>query len=1060
MRPIRLEMTAFGSYAEHTVVPFDRLRSGLYLITGDTGAGKTTIFDAIMFALYGTASGSDRSEGMLHSDHVSKAVDTVVSLTFAQSGKTHRVERTIHFQKKRGGQNEYGEPKVAAVLHEEGTEAIEGASRVTARCKELLGMDHEQFRRIVMLAQGEFRKFLQADSDKRNEILSRLFDHSEYLYYQNLLAETRAALYKRREAQSVELARLLTSDLHLPEGTPEEDRLLYLPGHPQLLENLGALVAQAEAVHRATDTKSAMQQQKIDSLNRERGAAEQVNQQLSELEAKRLRLSELEEARPETEQLAKQIDRADAALHIAYPALLNVKDAKATLERTQGEIEKQKEQLTALEGALKAAVDARANDAEDQAKCHTLQNEARQIGQQLERYEALTAQKAELKTARSLYEKAAQEKQQLEEQQLRAKERISTLEKELAAAGDTGVEQLRLQTLCETRHSHVQELVRDGGIMAQCLMISALEAQESVTRQKLARSTTEAAEASEHHRKLYHALLSGQAGLLARELRQRIAAEGGARCPVCGVHHAAPSEAFAPLAQDTPSQEQVDNAKAAWEAKETARQSHRQELDRVISAITSSKDAAMQTISRLPVDCDSWEQLAQPGWVEDLLERLRSEELQAAIELDKAQKQHQRAQAWAREIEQLRTSLDDLAAAAKQQADSAAMQQQCIIRLETAIAETEKALTYASGQEARQQQSRLLAQAEELAKLLERRQKTYEDAKHLHDTAVGTLREKEASLTGQEELLRTAQLEARKKLQETGFATVAEVKDALSCFGSTGGEDWLRMQRKAVSDFEHEAKATADSVLALEEKTRGKAYTALEALDEQLHTESEALTGLSRQLSESFARLTGYRKVHEAAQTLCLSLKDTDRAWQRIDRLGTLASGESSEGGKLSFERYVMGSLFREVLEMANRRMDVMSGGKYELIHKTTVRRSNASAGLEIEVLDVTTGQQRPAGSLSGGEAFFTSLALALGLSDVVQNHAGGRKLDALFIDEGFGTLSEGVLDKALEVLGQLTEGNRLIGIISHVDRLDESIAQKIRVRGSEKGSTLTLEIS
>jgi exonuclease SbcC len=137
-----------------------------------------------------------------------------------------------------------------------------------------------------------------------------------------------------------------------------------------------------------------------------------------------------------------------------------------------------------------------------------------------------------------------------------------------------------------------------------------------------------------------------------------------------------------------------------------------------------------------------------------------------------------------------------------------------------------------------------------------------------------------------------------------------------------------------------------------------------------------------------------------------------------------------------------------------------MSGGKYQLIHKSSADRKNAKAGLDIEVLDISTGQQRPSGSLSGGEAFFTSLSLALGLSDVVQNHAGGKKLDTLFIDEGFGSLSDDVLDKALDVLNQLTEGNRLVGIISHVDKLGESIPQKIRVKNTDKGSTLSLELA
>ena len=215
---------------------------------------------------------------------------------------------------------------------------------------------------------------------------------------------------------------------------------------------------------------------------------------------------------------------------------------------------------------------------------------------------------------------------------------------------------------------------------------------------------------------------------------------------------------------------------------------------------------------------------------------------------------------------------------------------------------------------------------------------------------------------------------------------------------------------------------------------------------------------VQEKIKKKHSLIENHKSTLEKADAILKKLKSSQNAWQRLDRLGRLAAGEAGEGGKLSFDRYVMGAIFREVLAMANFRMDIMSGGKYQLMHQISADRQRAKAGLEIEVLDLTTGQQRAASTLSGGEAFFTSLALALGLSDAVQNHAGGRKLDALFIDEGFGSLSEGVLDKALEVLNQLTEGNRLVGIISHVDKLDESITQKIRVRHGDKGSTLLVE--
>ena len=188
-------------------------------------------------------------------------------------------------------------------------------------------------------------------------------------------------------------------------------------------------------------------------------------------------------------------------------------------------------------------------------------------------------------------------------------------------------------------------------------------------------------------------------------------------------------------------------------------------------------------------------------------------------------------------------------------------------------------------------------------------------------------------------------------------------------------------------------------------------------------------------------------------------LSKTDYASKILSKLSDLASGSNGEGGKLSFDRYVMGATFREVIEKANIRLEIMSGGQYQLIHQMEAGRKNAKAGLDIEVLDRNTGIQRESASLSGGESFIVSLALALGLSDVVQSHSGGQALDTLFIDEGFGTLDDGVLDKAVQVLESLSDGSHhLVGIISHVSRLEESIPQKIVVRNSDKGSSLKIE--
>ena len=354
MRPLTLTMTAFGSYAGTTELPFEKLRHGLYLVTGDTGAGKTTIFDAIIFALYGVASGSERSPDMLHCDHVPKSVDTVVNLRFSQGGREYTVERSIHFTKKRGTDSVYGDAKISAVLTEPET-VIEGASKVSARCEELLGLNAEQFRKIIMLAQGEFREFLKADSDKKNEILGKLFDSAPYVWYQNLLAGARDQLKAQRTDLRESLRVLIQNTLRLPDGMSEEDAARLLPGHPALIENLRRLTESDRAELERLQALREGFSREIAALNTKKGAAEADNKQLDELAALCGRLEALDEQAPEMAQRRQAYALAEKAAHRVKPAMDHAQKAQAAHTAVLAEIAALKTDLAAFEAAARAA---------------------------------------------------------------------------------------------------------------------------------------------------------------------------------------------------------------------------------------------------------------------------------------------------------------------------------------------------------------------------------------------------------------------------------------------------------------------------------------------------------------------------------------------------------------------------------------------------------------------------------------------------------------------------------------------------------------------------------
>ena len=1051
MRPLYLEMTAFGSYAGTTALPFEKLTHGLYLVTGDTGAGKTTIFDAIMFALYGSASGSDRSPDMLHCDHVPKSEDTMVRLRFAQGGKEYEVERRLHFSKKRGT-DQYNDARPDAVLTEPDREPTEGASKVTARIETLLGLNAEQFRKIIMLAQGEFREFLNADSDKKNEILGRLFDSAPYVWYQNLLAGARDELKKRRTGQSQKLHALMENVFQPPEGDLED----YQPGHPRLLENLAALIEREAQGLRELETARGELNKQIAALNTQKGAAEADNAQLKELQRVRAALAELEAKSAQIEARRAAWVLAEKAVHRAKPAMDEAQKAGTALAATRAEIETLSGQLVSYRDAVQAAEKTVEADAETDMVLAQLAAEIRDIVLKLPRYEELTQKQLE---------KAAAEKAGSEAEKARTDEqaKLDALTAETAALR----EQYRALDNADSEAEaakHLEERAREtvqalAGIRAETDAIRALELDLAVRQERLEKLTEKAAQAEAKYTTLYRRFIAGQAGLLASDLRRRLKEDGEAACPVCRTRlDREAAERLPALTEDTPDQESVDAAKAAHEKAERLRAEQATGRAALAAAIESRVTALLERALPLLPGCDGWESLRDGSELDEAAETAAQKQAEAGRALAEAEKRRAERQR-IRELLPQKEQAQETARIRIEELNREAQAQDGIAReAEAVLRELKKQLRFPDAKAAKAEQKTLEEKRGRLTSRLQAHREALEGAKQKLDTAQGSLAEKQKLAVKQESALSDARAALADTLAETGFADTDAVLAALSPVGADA-EGWLKAEQQAFIAHAETLRHTREQAARLEEQTAGKAFTELSALDEalaQLGGEYDAANGACARLA---ALVRNHTDVREQAKSLRAELEAGEGAWTRLDRLASLAVGSSGEGGKLSFDRYVMGAVFREILEAANRRMELMSGGRYTLMHKTGADRRNAKAGLEIEVLDNSTGQLRPSGSLSGGEGFFTSLALALGLSDVVQNHAGGRQMDALFIDEGFGTLSDDVLDRALDVLNQLTEGNRLVGIISHVDKLDESIAQKVRVKNTGKGSTLTLEL-
>ena len=1056
MKPLKLEMTAFGSYAEPTVVPFDALQSGLCLITGDTGAGKTTIFDGIVFALFGAASGRDRGPEMMHSDLVEKSVDTAVALTFAQAGKTYTVTRTIHFPKKRGTEGGYGAPSINALLTGEGLVPVEGATKVSTACEALLGLNAEQFRKIVMLAQGEFRDFLKADSEKKNEILGKLFDSSAYLWYQRLLDGARQSLEaERREAREA-LGRTLAG-LVLPEGA---DPARFLPDEPSLLDNLDGLLAEGQAAHEALTARLREAEKEHNALLKRQGEAESLNKDLDRLERDRARLSLLDSQAPEMDHRREDLDRAELALHKAMPAIREAERAARDRDAVRESLENLKRDALTKEQARARAREARAGD-------DRLTERRDQIARLLGELEDQIRLFADLRTAEKALKEAEAAKREsqdrleslqkdLTDRELQQAERKTALE----ALEDARLREAQAQRNAETARGFLDGIAGKDGITSRFTALTETGKQLEDQEDKYRQFISSLQEAQEAYNNLYSRFLAGQAGLLAGALRRSIEANGTGICPVCGTR-LDPSHLsrLAHADAEIPDQKTVDAARVRVGELEQKRQKGREKLDQKWARNRSDQDALVRDARALCPDCESWEVLSSPGWLEhaEAAAEARSAEAQkvlyAARERVAARAKLQEAQAAAEQeiaalqplLETTRNTLTN-----REKHLSAAEREAAVLR---------DRLQWPDEAAARAQRGKLKTEDAQVCGLLKDHETREKQAKEALDEVNGRLRHAEETLETWTAAAAEAEAAKIAALKATGFPDAAAVAEALVPARGLDPEAWLKREQKALTDWDNDRQNLAGSVRELTEKTAGRERADLPALEAAFGEAEAACRALRAESRGREQQIEDWTKVRTQAGQRLEALASTDAAWTALDRLGSLAAGSTGQGGKLSFERYVMGAVFREILEQANRRLDVISGGRYQLEHKTAADRASSKAGLEIDILDLATGKRRPSASLSGGEAFYTSLALALGLSDVVQSRAGGMKLEALFIDEGFGSLDEDMLDNALAVLNGLTGGDRLVGIISHVDKLSASIPQKIIVKNGPRGSSLKVVV-
>lgn len=1006
MKVHRLTLQAFGPYADQVVIDFSHLADGgLFLISGRTGAGKTSLLDGICFALFGHASGEEREGKTLRSDFAPADRPTEATLEFSLGQRRFRVRRSpTQLLKKQRGEG-LTEARTSAELWQsdmtsDQADALDSASAspnwqslasqakaVDQRIEELLGMDEKQFRQVICLPQGKFREFLNANSTDRERILERLFQTERFKKFQDHLAGKVRALHQERE----QLGRVLMARLEaagLTQAEELEPQILHLRdelklAHTREVElqaNVDLAAQRAQSAERAAELQT---------------RRETIHQQLPQIEVESQRLHKIEE---ELQALSEVLPK------------LRIVEQWQKLDRECVDLQKKTDHLSTELNQL------RPQQMQLGEALRDLQAQADSIRRDDERITELRLKHDQLKRQLQLEQQVQAEQQELHQKESQLAEFDSSLR----------TQESRLADLQATREAQLRALG------------SKLDDRAQQIENELA------------------AHLAEQRALETREMAARLAQTlaSGEACPVCGstehpklrhtraeaapLAHRSPAEALKVETNPTPSAftstsntlQQLRGALDAelseidqWWALPSSLASSRPKSDLTQFELpdTSATQLTQFTSKLMTSSRASFAKLRQD--CDEL--RLRSQNTRAQVEVHRQrlvklrEDLAQQIKEWGSESRDLQ-SLINTGKALREKVDSyrKRLQQQ-----QESSSEIEKTVA-TKGAELKSLNEWLASKSMERASL------------HQDLDALGLL------ASQREEFLRNWKPKAEAAPPP---ASIRRQRDEL-----------VQKRARVTSELEQIESELQKLATSLERTVQSlpQRPSDLQIYTTALQNARGNLKSLQDEIAQKKSRISQLEDLVQFLTNKQQALRTLEQEFARAKGLHDLVSGDRQANTLgIPLSRFVLQSRFDEVLHQANTRLRRMSRGQFQLLRPPHTHNQAQAQGLDIVVEDAATGTQRPAFTLSGGESFMAALALALGLADVVQADAGGRPLDALFIDEGFGTLDAESLDLALQTLMELQAGGRLIGVISHVAELKQLITHQLEIVKDAQGA-------
>ena len=914
MRPLKLTLSAFGPYAGRMELDFETLgSSGLYLITGDTGAGKTTIFDAISFALFGEASGGNREPGMLRSKYADPATPTEVMLTFRYAGKEYTITRNPEYQRPKGRGAGMTKQAANATLLLPEADPVTKPKEVNAAIRELLGIDREQFAQVAMIAQGDFLKLLLADTKDRQKIFRNLFHTNLYVELQDRLSRQANQVKYQWEDVSNGIRQYMEGILWGESSSYGEQAQLAKNGELPVSEVLDLLQA----------------------------LLEEDREQQKHLEA------EMQRNESETEMVVAALTKAEAYRRTKTA----LKEAEIEEKRTTLQLQQRQEELESQQAK--------------KPRQEQLGQEIMAIDLSLPDYDRLTQLRASNQAAQEEKQKAERDGAAALAEKQTLLSKLESWKEERNGLENIGAEKEKLLRQKQEQHRKREQLQK---LISDIAQFHAQQEKWETARELYLAADERSAQLLQEYDAKNKAFLDEQAGIIAGRL------EEGKPCPVCGsCHHPTP----AAMAESAPTEEEVKKARKAYEkaAKDTEKASAAAAKEK--GKVTGMEEVLLKQMEILPDARDlEGTEIAARDAVQQLCDSIDDLEIQIREKGKEQERKEQLDQQIPRGEKDL-SRLEELYAAAKVQMASADASSQSLAEQITALQEK---LPFDSKSSATAHRRNLEQERKTLQTALETAEKNHASCKERLTSLRASVQQLKQQLEDNEETDIQEQLEKKTGLQ-----------------------------------------ARKDAILK-EQKTVHSRLTANQANQKNIRSKLEVLTEL------------------EEKQKWLRALSDTAN--------GTIKGKE-----KIMLETYIQTTYFDRIVARANVRLMKMTGGQYDLKRRKSADTMRSQTGLELDVIDHYNGTERSVKTLSGGESFKASLALALGLSDEIQMSTGIR-LDTLFVDEGFGSLDPESLNQAYNTLAGLTEGNRLVGIISHVAELKERIDKQIVVTKEKSGGS------